>query len=300
MFSRALSHCYCRETIEHPMLELSAWFILGPGTSSGPEDWLPDLCRDRLFRCEVTPGDRFEVSFRCGHRSGRIDVRTLADHIGDDGCPVYFDLTRLPIQIWAPLLKRLQEDKRRTWAIYEEPEDYRRHPSPDGTSVFQLSRAVSGVAPIPGFVRLSSRQADGGILVALLGFEGPRSQQILATVDPPATAVPIIGCPGYRPEYVQRVAEANSSFLSSTDSYGRIHLAAALEPTDVERVLQRISREYPTSRLMICLTGSRPHVLGAVLFALRDARVELLYDYPEEFPTARGRTRRFHVYTVVE
>jgi hypothetical protein len=86
--------------------------------------------------------------------------------------------------------------------VYVEPGDYRFSASPTDVTLFDLSEKIEGISPLPGFVTLSSRPGPEALFVPLLGFEGARLAFMLEAVQPKReNIVPIIGVPGFRPEY---------------------------------------------------------------------------------------------------
>lgn len=198
------------------------------------------------------------------------------------GRPLYIDMTGLSHHVWASLLKsclRIHGDVR---FVYVEPIDYRFSEIPREGEIFDLSERIRGISPLPGFVRLRSVFDADHVFVPLLGFEGARLQFLLEQVEPPGDQIcACIGVPGFRPEYPFYTYEGNRRPLISGGLWRSVRFAPANCPFEMFYLLKDISAEYAPKPLKIALIGTKPHALGAVLFAcsLPD-RTELIYDHP--------------------
>lgn len=198
------------------------------------------------------------------------------------------DLTSLEHRIWAPFIRSLVEADRQFIAMYAEPDDYRRSDDVPG-AVYDLS-TTRGIEPLPGFARLSRRSDEQGYFAPLLGFEGARLGHIFdqEEVDVVRTS-PVIGMPGFRIEYPTYTYLANRDVLSLDRMERRVEFARASCPFEAYRAIERIHAHANGKHLRIAPIGTKPHALGAVLYAIRHAStVELIYDHPVR---AKGRTR---------
>jgi hypothetical protein len=198
------------------------------------------------------------------------------------------DLTSLEHRIWAPFIRMLVEMKRRFVALYAEPDDYRRSDDVPG-AVYDLS-TTRGIEPLPGFARLSRRGDELGYFAALLGFEGARLGHIFDQEEVEvARTSPVIGLPGFRIEYPTYTYLANRDVLSLDRMERRVEFARASCPFEAYRAIERIHCRAGGKHLRVAPIGTKPHALGAVLYAIRHAAtVELIYDHPVR---AKGRTR---------
>ena len=191
----------------------------------------------------------------------------------------YLDITGLPHHVWAPLLRGIYQGAGRPYCVYVEPGDYRFSDSPTETTVFDISESRRGIEPLPGFVSLRSR-ADKPLFVPLLGFEGTRFSYILEDVQPrPDHIRPVIGLPGFRPEYPFHSYVGNRVPLLETGAWRSVRYAPANCPFSVYNLLLSMSRG--TESLSIAPIGTSPHALGAVLYYLDYPEItEIVYDHP--------------------
>jgi hypothetical protein len=194
---------------------------------------------------------------------------------------VYLDITGLSHHVWAPLLRAALANGRTVRVVYIEPYDYRYSSTPTEGDLFDLSERISGIAPLPGFASLGGSREDA-VFVPLLGFEGTRLQYVFEQVQPPGSkTVPIVGVPGFRPEYPFHTYYGNRAKLLETRAWQNVEFARANCPFSAMYALMDIATRWPSDTIKIAPIGTKPHALGAVLFYLSTARpVELVYDHP--------------------
>ena len=196
---------------------------------------------------------------------------------------VYIDITGLPHHVWGPLLRASLETNQEIRVVYAEPAEYRFQKSPTPSDIFDLSERIEGIAPIPSFVSLTDEPSDDNVVfIPLLGFEGARFAFILEQVQPPGEKiVPIVGVPGFRLEYPFYSYQGNQLVLRSSESWRNVRFASANCPFSLYYELHRISEVYTGNRMIIAPIGTKPHAVGALLFAIyRSSSVEIIYDYP--------------------
>lgn len=232
---------------------------------------------DALGREEVSAQEDISSSWRTLNLH---DVDALRSLMGDG--PVLVDISGLPHHVWAPMLRIALRAGVPTQVLYAEPDSYKEHPSPSSASYFDLTIRLEGLAPLPGFARLSGPPDEEKCLfVALLGFEGNRPSCLIVQVDPLPKVVPIVGVPGFQIEYPAFTVACNRDFLETYRAYDEIRLARASCPFEVVRHLREIHKDYPEHYLYIAPVGTKPHALGAVLYALeRGDMTEILFDHP--------------------
>lgn len=194
---------------------------------------------------------------------------------------VYLDITGLSHRVWAPILRALRRSRRRAFGVYVEPRDYRRSTAPTELGLFDLSERIDGIAPLPGFASLVSDDLASR-LVVLLGFEGARLRYALEAANPNYGDVyPVVGAPGFRPDYPFTTLLGNKSQLLDTGARHNIRFAAANCPFSVYRILEEISFGSITRAIKIAMIGTKPHAFGAVLYWIdNQERTELVYDHP--------------------
>lgn len=213
---------------------------------------------------------------------------------------LYIDITGLSHHVWAPLLRIALLHNIHTKVVYVEPSDYRFSVAPTEGEIFDLSERILGVSPIPGFATLSETEGDNVCFIPLLGFEGTRFAHILEQVQPPGgKIIPIIGVPGFRPQYPFYTYLGNQSALMQTKCWRDVRFATANCPFSLFYLLEDIAREFPDDLIKISPIGTKPHALGAILYCIaRSKTVEIVYDHPIRKASRTEGTSKLLVYNV--
>lgn len=211
---------------------------------------------------------------------------------------LYLDITGLSHHVWAPLLRAALENCADVKGVYVEPGDYRFSAAPTEGEIFDLSERIRGIRPIPGFACLDEPDRENVCFVPLLGFEGTRFAHALEQVQPAGQRIlPVIGVPGFRPEYPFYTYHGNRSALIATKCWKNVRFAVANCPFSLFYLLKRIRGEYAGTRLVIAPIGTKPHGLGAVLYYLASPdRVEIVYDHPIRKAARTAGSSRLLVY----
>jgi hypothetical protein len=245
-----------------------------------------------------------EVGLRRGYGSEqRLDLRdrrSLAALLSSRH--IVIDISGMSNHVWPMMVKTAMEEQQSVQVVYTEPQSYRFHTTPADLFSFDLSERVKGVAPIPGFANLRTVSDQvKSIFVPLLGFEGDRPRQVILELDPaPPKIIPIVGVPGFQLEYPTFAVTCNKEFLDEQRAHGYMRVAPADDPFGTLRVLREIQKDNPNHHIYIAPLGTKPHCLGAILFALRWPRsVEVLYDHPLRKQGGRQGRGNSHIYTVV-
>jgi len=167
--------------------------------------------------------------------------------------------------------------------IYAEPETYKIIQFSTEGIFNDLSERIEGIEPLPGFASIIPYDEKETYFVALLGFEGGRFNYILENIQPSkGTVFPVIGVPGFRAEYPFIAYWGNRRPLDDNDIWCNIKYAAANSIVDVYTLLSKIIKSSPSGRLKIAPIGTKPHAIGAILFAIKNpSKVELIYDNPK-------------------
>jgi hypothetical protein len=213
---------------------------------------------------------------------------------------VYLDITGLAHHVWAPLVTSGLAAGVPLNVVYVEPLKYRRNEISSGSDLFDLTVGLGGMSPLPGFLSLAEPDEDEFLFVPLLGFEGRRFSYLMSEVAPAGDrVVPIIGVPGFQPEFVGFAYDGNRIPLLDNDAWQRVRFAVANCPFAVFYELEAIAQANPQSFLKIAPIGTKPHGLGAVLFALAyPDLVELVYDHPLRKEKSTEGAARLLVYDV--
>ena len=94
--------------------------------------------------------------------------------------------------------------------------------------------------------------------------------------------LPVVGVPGYRVHYPFETFWGNRNALKTTRAYENVVYAEANSIVDCFMVLRKISYDNRGQDMIIAPIGTKPHAIGAILYAIKyPNRVELLYDNPK-------------------
>ena len=214
---------------------------------------------------------------------------------------VYLDITGLPHHVWAPLLRAAVASRKQVAVVYVEPRSYTFSTTPTEAEIFDLSEAIHGVLPLPGFGVLSEPEDEELVLfVPFLGFEGHRLAYVLEQVQPPGRNIfPIVGVPGFMPEFPFHTYLGNKNILAHGTLHTQIRHIMANSAFDAFYLLQEIATDYPRHTLKIAPIGTKPHALGAILFTLSTNRpVEIVYDHPIRKPNRTIGSAKILVYEI--
>ncbi len=227
-----------------------------------------------------------------------LDEHALNELVSSE--PLYIDISGLAHHVWSALLNAARRLGKRIRVVYAEPERYKPHPSPASPTVFDLSIGFQGVAPLPGFARLSGPTDETKtLLVALLGFEGSRPEHLALEIDSVPTVIPIVGVPGFRLEYPSFTIACNRPFLEEYRAHANIRLARASCPFEAFETLVALKEDYPEHYMYLAPIGTKPHSLGAVWFALENpTTTELLYDHPVRKAGRSQGLGLIHIYEI--
>lgn len=196
---------------------------------------------------------------------------------------IYIDVSGLNNRVSAAILRNALELKGiKVRVVYTEPEHYKIEKFRAEGVFNDLSEQIDGVEPLPGFANIIPDEVDMKF-VALLGFEGGRFTQMCEIIQPPTDKIiPIIGVPGYRPEYPFVAYWGNRQPLSSTESWQYVKYAAANSLVDVYYLLKKIKKQPPVTKIKLAPIGTKPHAIGAILFAIKYPKeVEIVFDNPK-------------------
>jgi hypothetical protein len=254
-------------------------------------------------RC-IEISDESQASFRASSVEPALFLRSSSGiERLFEGCTkggrIYIDTTGLTHPVWAAILRAALVARFEVLAVYVEPDRYVRSSAPVEGQIYDLSMRITGIAPMPGFTWISATAGDF-VFVPLLGFEGTRLRHVIEQVQPSAgRVVPVIGAPGFKPWYVFETYAGNRAALEEDDAWEAAKYAPANCPFSCYYLLQHIARQHPSAALKVAMIGTKPHALGAVLFAITNPeKIELVYDHPIRKPGRTEGTDRLYVYHV--
>lgn len=197
-------------------------------------------------------------------------------------CEVFIDVTGMSCRVVAPILKALLENSVELRVVYVEPRDYIVEKFQQEGMNKDLSESIDGVDPLPGFTRFMP-MGDEALFVALLGFEGGRFSYLLSEQQPIDDRIrPVIGVPGYKMGYPYEALWGNRNAFESTHCWNYLCYAEANSIVNMYFKLEELYKGNHKPPMVIAPIGTKPHVIGAVLYAIKNSdRVELLYDNPK-------------------
>lgn len=192
------------------------------------------------------------------------------------------DITALRHNVWAPIIKFMRDKNIACRVLYVEPSKYTRHPTPSSDTIFDLTSSFESMTPIPGFSKLTDPDdVNKCLFVTMLGFEGSRPIRLLEPLEPKPNVIPIIGVPGFNLEYPTFAVACNKELLTHSSNAAECRHAKASCPFETYNTLKQIHEDYPEHYMYIAPVGTKPHALGAVLYAIdHPAFTEILYDHP--------------------
>lgn len=212
---------------------------------------------------------------------------------------IYLDITGLSHHIWALLLASALRSDQSIRMLYVEPEEYTR--SQTTANLYDLSNEYEPIRELPGFDMLQ-QPGENYCYVPILGFEGLRFNIATNSIGPPRNKIfPVVGLPGFRPEYPFEAFVANQPTLDATSDYvySDVKYVDAGCPFSLYYAMQDLADANVDDVFKIALLGTKPHALGAVLYMIfNDNKVQLLYDFPRK---KQGRTSgigRIYVYHI--
>jgi hypothetical protein len=214
------------------------------------------------------------------------------------GAPVYIDITGLSHHVTAPLLRAAVKRRGPLHVVYMEPGSYRPSQHPQRGAFYDLSDRIDGIRPLPGFAYIRPNSPEA-IFVPLLGFEGARFEHVVRQVEPAMGATfPIIGVPGFRADYPFIAYWGNEASLLADDTYLNLRYAIANDPFDLFHHLADLRTAHPNKLMKIAPIGTKPHAIGAFLFAISKPNIELIYDHPIRKSGRTNGVARLCVYDV--
>ena len=182
---------------------------------------------------------------------------------------IYVDITGLAHPTWAALVRVAVRQEKLLRVVYVEPRRYRKTAAPRMGEIYDLSEKIEGIAPLPLFPTLTDVPEEKVIFVPLLGFEGTRFSHMFESVQPQERKTwPIIGVPGFRPEYPFSAYLGNVNPLQRSTSFSEVRFAKSNCPFSLYYTVSEISKSHEDHRIKLGLIGTKPHALGAILFAI--------------------------------
>ncbi|SPE50930.1 conserved hypothetical protein [Verrucomicrobia bacterium] len=184
--------------------------------------------------------------------------------------------------------------------VYLEPENYFR---PRQSLIvhrrdFELSEEVGEFAAVPGNARLL--KPDRTKVALFVGFEGQRMNRFLEQtgVSPSACSI-VFGVPAFQPGWEMDAFANNLRVLKGNQMAGRICFCGAQNPLSAYDAVERIYRSCNTGeRLLMVPVGTKPHGIGAALFACEHSDAGVVYDNPKRKDKRSGSVGGWHLFDI--
>jgi len=185
--------------------------------------------------------------------------------------------------------------------LYLEPEWYYRHRRDHvlDRRKFELSDEVDVFSGVPGSL-MRLRQDQPTRTVFLVGYEGDRLEQALeqTSVKPSRCAV-VFGVPAFRPGWEMDSFANNVNVIVERRIAANILFAAAQNPLSAYQSIEKVRRSCSAGeRLLLVPIGTKPHAVGAALFACEHDDVGVIYDHPKRRQKRSRRIGSWHTYDV--
>lgn len=186
--------------------------------------------------------------------------------------------------------------------IYIEPKSYRSTPS--GKLLerrdFELSDAVPGFQAVPGNgVLLNDRRPDKGVF--LLGYEDSRLRRAfedLQMIKPRLSSI-TFGVPAFNPGWEMDAIANNITVIVEQGIRGGVYFCGAENPLAVVELLEELYGGLRApERLFVAPIGTKPHGIGAALFASKHPDVGIIYDHPKRKDNRTSYTKSWHLFQI--
>jgi len=184
--------------------------------------------------------------------------------------------------------------------LYVEPLEY---VAPRGQLLhrrdFELSDEVPGFIPVPGaMILLEDKRSQRGVF--FLGYEEGRLDRAMEDhpIIPSKTSV-VFGVPAFQPGWEMDAFANNARVLRDRSISGGVHFCGAQNPKAAYQILKQVLDECESDEEMfVAPIGTKPHGIGAALFAAEHMDVGILYDHPKRKKHRTSEVSSWHLYDV--
>jgi len=213
------------------------------------------------------------------------DLRKMIKQNQFEGDRVCIDITCLPQPILFLLIRIfLTEIKpKKLFAAYTEPKKYKKnlHLITEDEEFELYDKIIGCNYSVPGFAKINREEKE--MLIASFGFERQRLISIYESVEPKGGLIPILGFPSFVPGWNLTALYMNYKVISDSESEQQIRFCEASSPFGIYKLLKELYDLYANDyKILIAPLGTRPHSLGAAIFATKHKQCHLIYDFPVE------------------
>lgn len=168
------------------------------------------------------------------------------------------------------------------YVCYTEPGRYRRADQNNGEII--LTEGLDRVKAFPGFSGFSFNSNEA--LIVNLGGEGIRSMEVYNDVNPTITYA-INGFPAFQPGFNKISLDSNMRFLRESGASDNLFYAPALDPFETKKKISEIIKKIEETKtdinFVIAPLGSKMQAFGALLCALENKKIKVVYPFPSVF-----------------
>jgi hypothetical protein len=201
------------------------------------------------------------------------------------GSKVCIDITTIKQGLLFLLIKLLTNRVKPNYlfAAYTEPLEYKKREINvigEAEEYDLYLKVIGSSKSVPGFIKHKSDKPI--LLVAPIGFDSQRLQTIYENLKP-SKLISIVGFPSFVPGWNLTAIKMNFMVLRSSESFGYIENCEASSPFEIYKLLEDIFHMHVSDYdVYVSPLGTRPHCLGAALFASNFSSSYLIYDFPVE------------------
>lgn len=180
--------------------------------------------------------------------------------------------------------------------LYVEPRDYSapRMNQALHKRDFDLSDEVVGYSAIPGAAYLLEERRQ--VIVFFCGYEGERLDQAFESLklNPERSAI-VLGVPAFRPGWEMNTFANVLPVIRDREIRGGVLFCGADNPAAAHDVLLNQYRAKKSDdQMFVAPIGTKPHGIGAALFAMEYGDIGLLYDHPLRRSERTSESGRWH------
>jgi hypothetical protein len=233
--------------------------------------------------------------------NGVLNAGALGEYLRSLGeAPLLVEATTLGfVEIFLICNACREAGGRTLYFLYTEPARYR---VPQKAHVlhkrdFGLSDEVQDFSGVPGSTILlrGDNPARG---VFLVGYEGQRLDQALEqTALRPSECAVVFGVPAFQPGW-EMDSFANNIRVLRDWGLDELLYAGAQNPSAAYEVLDQVRRSCrQDQRMIVAPIGTKPHGIGAAVFACDYEDVGLLYDHPLRSQGRSSAIAQWHLFS---
>jgi hypothetical protein len=232
-----------------------------------------------------------------------LECDDLTDHLRSlDRTSILLDAASLGVAEIALCCRAFRTINPASFSIlYVEPGEYNAPNvrDPVHRRVYDLSEETPNYIGIPGLTFILEDESPDQTVVFLLGYEGERLERAFDQLNLNSKNCSVIfGVPGFRAGWETSSFENNIRFLNEQNIKGGVFFKAADNPLAVLEFLEEMYQGRGDGPFFVAPIGTKPHAIGAALFAGWRDDVGLLYDHPKPRNRRSNRLGTWHIFDI--